>query len=281
MTFEIGLEEFKLTDVLQFVLQTKKTGVVHVKSDKAAGEIYFADGFVVHALDDSSEGIDALFNMSSMTSGTASFEPSVRAPKKTIAEGAGKLVETVEKRRVEFQTIKMKLPPMTSVWAKTTKEPESAVALRRTDWQVLAMIDGKRNLAGVIAESKLGGFEAMKTIVWLKEQGLIFEPEQAARTMSRLAGYLNLFLASFGKNGLIWYKRWGVNTDDSARITRAISIDAETMEAQVVSDLNARDIDYFIDTFEAIVHTEGPKIYGKLLFRKKFQEFSAKLKEQA
>lgn len=278
MTFEIGLQEFKLTDVLQFVLQTKKTGVVHVKGE-TSGEIYFADGLVVHALNESSEGIDALFNMSSMTSGTASFEPRVRAPKQTISEGTGKLVDTVEKRRVEFQTIKMKLPPMTSVWAKTTKDLESAVALRRTDWQVLAMIDGKRNLAGVIAESKLGGFEAMKTIVWLKEQGLIYEPEQAARTMSRLTKYLNLFFGSFSKNGLIWYKRWSVSTDDSRRIARAINVDEDTLETQVVSELNAADIAFFIKTFEVIVNTEGPKIYGKLLFRKKFQDFGAKFNE--
>jgi hypothetical protein len=279
MTFEIGLQEFKLTDVLQFVLQTKKTGVVHVKGERE-GEIYFADGLVVHALDDSSEGVDALFNMSSMTSGVASFEPRVRAPKKTISEGTGKLVETVEKRRVEFQTIKMKLPPMTSVWAKTTKELESAVALRRTDWQVLAMIDGKRRLSDVIAESRLGGFEAMKTLVWLKEQGLIYEPEQTARTMSRLTKYLNSFFSDFGKNGLIWFKRWSVSTDESKRIARAISIDEDTMETKVVSELNAEDIGYFTNAFEEIVNAEGPKIYGKLLFRKKFQDFAAKLTAQ-
>jgi len=279
MTFDIGLQEFKLTDVLQFVLQTKKTGVVHVHGE-TSGEIYFAEGLVVHALNAESEGIDALFTMSSTTSGTASFEPHVRAPKKTISEGTGKLVETVEKRRVEFQTIKMKLPPMTSVWAKTTKELESAVALRRTDWQVLAMIDGKRKLSAVIAESKLGGFEAMKTIVWLKEQGLIYEPEQTARTMSRLTKYLNSFFSDFGRNGLIWFKRWSVSTDEGKRIARAISIDEDTMEMKVVSEVNAKDIDYFLKTFEEIVNTEGPKIYGKLLFRKKFQDFAAKLTGQ-
>lgn len=276
MTFEIGLQEFKLTDVIQFVLQTNKTGVVHVKGE-TSGEIYFADGRVVHAQYESSEGIDALFNMSSMTSGSASFEPRVRAAKKTISEGTGKLVETIEKRRIEFQTIRMNLPPMTSVWAKTTKDLESAVALRRTDWQVLAMIDGKRTLSSVIAESKLGGFEAMKTVVWLKEQGLIYEPEQAARTMSRLAKYLSLFLVSFGKNGLIWFKRWSVSTDESKRIARAITVDEDKMQAQVVSELNAKDVDHFIKTFEEIVNTEGPKIYGKLLFRKKYQDFTANL----
>ncbi|MCK4940835.1 hypothetical protein KAS45_01970, partial [candidate division WOR-3 bacterium] len=167
-----------------------------------------------------------------------------------------------------------------SVWAKTTKEPESAVAIRRTDWQVLAMIDGKRKLADVITESKLGGYEAMKTVVWLKEKGLIFEPEQAARIGSRVVGYLNAFFADFSKNGLIWFKRWVVSKEENTEIANAISIDEEIMEAKVVSELTSEQIDYFIRSFEEIAKTEGPKIYGKLLFRKKFEDFQSKLGEQ-
>ncbi|UCD04754.1 MAG: DUF4388 domain-containing protein [candidate division WOR-3 bacterium] len=276
MTFEISLKEFKLTDVLQFIFFTQKTGVVHV-SGETAGEIYFANGIVVHAVEESGEGIDALFSMSMTASGTATFEPHVSAPKKTISEDAGKLVETVEKRRVELQTIKQSMPPLDSIWAKAAKEPESAIALRRTDWQVLAKIDGKRKLSDVIAESKLGGYEAMKTVVWLKDQGLIYEPEQARRTMSMMTTYLNAFLADFSKNGLIWFKRWSANKEDNKRIARAVSIDEETMETKVVAELNSKDIDYFMSSFEEIVHSEGPKIYGKLLFRKKFDDFKKKL----
>lgn len=279
MTFEISLKEFKLTDVLQFLLFTEKTGVVHV-SGEISGDVYFADGIVVHAEEETCEGIDALFNMSMITSGTATFDPHVRAPKQTISEDAGKLVDTVEKRRVELQALKKNLPPLDSIWTKATKEPESAVALRRTDWQVLAKIDGKRKLSEVITESKLGGYEAMKTIVWLKDQGLIYEPEQVARTMSRMTRYLNLFMADFQKNGLIWFKRWSGNSEANKRIARAITVNEETFAVDVVSELNTNDIDYFIRSFEDIVCTDGPKIYGKLLFRKKFDDFKAKLAEQ-
>ena len=279
MTFEINLQDFNLTDVLQFVLNTKKTGVVHVEGE-TKGEIYFADGLVVHAANGTCEGVGALFNISFTSSGKASFEPHVEAPEQTISEDTGKLVETIEKRHIEFQTIKINLPPLTSVWAKTTKEPESAVAIRRTDWQVLAMIDGKRKLADVITESKLGGYEAMKTVVWLKEKRLIFEPEQAARIGSRVVGYLNAFFADFSKNGLIWFKRWVVSKEENTEIANAISIDEEIMEAKVVSELTSEQIDYFIRSFEEIAKTEGPKIYGKLLFRKKFEDFQSKLGEQ-
>ncbi len=276
MTFEIDLKDFNLTDVLQFVHSTKKTGVVHVEGE-TTGEVYFADGLVVHAVNGTNAGVEALFNMSFTSSGKARFEPLVEAPEQTISEDTGKLVETIEKRRIEFQTIKLNLPPLTSVWAKTTKEPDSAVAIRRTDWQVLAMIDGKRKLADVITESKLGGYEAMKTVVWLKEKGLIYEPAHAARIGSRVVGYLNAFFADFSKNGLIWYKRWVASRDENAEIAKAITIDEDTMETRVVSELTTDQIDYLIKSFEEIVKMEGPKIYGKLLFRKKYEDFQSKL----
>ena len=279
MTFNIDLQDFDLTDVLQFILQTKKTGVVHVRGE-SQGEVYFVDGRVVHAADEKSEGIDALFYVSCNASGNASFEPNVEAPKQTIAEETGKLVETIEKRKVEFRTIKEKLPAMDSVLAKTTREPESAVALRRTDWQILALIDGKRRLSEVINESKLGGYEAMKTVVWLKEKDLICEPERAARIISKLVDYLNNFFADFSKNGLIWYKRWAASTEENKKMASAMRVDEETMELTVLAELNTEQIDHFITSFEEIVQTEGPKIYGKVLFRKKFDDFQAKLKTQ-
>jgi hypothetical protein len=279
MTFEINLQHFNLTDVLQFVSNTKKTGVIHVEGD-TAGEVYFSEGLVVHAVDATCEGLDALFYMSCATSGKACFELHVEAPKQTISEDTGKLVETIEKRRIEFQKIKEHLPAMDSILAKTTRDLESGVALRRSDWQVLALIDGKRKLADVIAESKLGGYEAMKTIVWLKEKELVYEPEKAARVVTALVEYLNSFFAGFSKNGLIWFKRWASSSEENKEMANAMTVDEETMEMKVVSELSSEQVDFFIESFEEIVRTEGPKIYGKVLFRKKFDDFKEKLKKK-
>jgi len=278
MTFEINLQDFSLTDVLQFILQTKKTGVLYVEGD-SSGEIYFSEGLVVHAKNAMSEGLDALFEMSVLPTGKANFVPRVNAPKETISEDTGKLVETIEKRRIEFQEVRESLPPMDSTFAKTTRDLESSVALRRSDWQILALIDGKRKLADVITGSKLGGYEAMKTIVWLKEKELIFEPEKAARVVSRLVTYLNLFFADFGKNGLIWFRRWASSSDANKEMAHVMSVDEGTMELSVRSELSPEQIDGFIKSFEEIVKAEGPKIYGKVLFRKKFDDFRGKLKE--
>jgi hypothetical protein len=192
----------------------------------------------------------------------------------------GKLVETIEKRRVEFEKIKQHLPSMDSIIAKTKRDLAADVALRRTDWQILALIDGKRKLSEVVTESKLGAFEAMKTIAWLKEKDLIYEPEKAARVVSRLVTYLDAFFSDFGKNGLIWFKRWATSSDENKEMASAISVEEDTMEVKITSELTMEQIDNFMKSFEHIASTEGPKIYGKVLFRKKFDDFRKKLKEQ-
>jgi len=271
--FEINLKEFTLGDVLQFLARVKKSGVLKV-SGGITGDIYIKEGFVVHAADGVETGIEALLNLSFIELETASFEPGVEAPEQTISEDFGKLTENIEKRRIEFQEIKKKLPPMDTVLAKSTRDLESAVALRRTDWQILALIDGKRRLGDVITESKIGGYEATKTITWLKDQGLIYDPEEAQRVMTRLIDFLKKLFEDFGENGLLLLKEWG-----NKKIIDALDINEETFEIEPIAELTYDEIDESIKEFKEYIKSRGPKLYGKLLFKKKWQAFEKKISE--
>lgn len=274
--FEANLQEFTLIDILQFLLKIRKTGMLKVEGE-STGEIYLKDGLVIHAANATGQGIEALTSMSFAASGKVSFEPGIEPKTKTISEDVGKLTENIEKRQIEFQEIKKKLPPMDTILAKSTKELKSSVALRKTDWQILALIDGKRNLFEVIEGSKVAGYEAMKTIVWLKEKGLIYEPMQAERIMSTVVRYLNLFLTDFGTNGLNWLRRWAEINPDNKAVVNALNINEVTMEIKVISPLDQQLIEKFFHGFDEFVENEGPKIYGKLLFKKKFENFKEKL----
>ena len=94
-------------------------------------------------------------------------------------------------------------------------------------------------------------------------------------------GYIGFELtsASFGNRWL--YEQ---ATDISNRITILKNAregrHEETMELTVVAEMSVEQIDHFIKSFEEIVKTEGPKIYGKVLFRKKFDDFQTRLKAQ-
>ncbi|MEO0189356.1 MAG: DUF4388 domain-containing protein [candidate division WOR-3 bacterium] len=269
--FEIDLKEFNLTDVLQFLAQLKKTGLVRVLGE-VSGEIYIKDGVVVHATDGTEKGMEALLNLFFAALNKAVFEPNLHCGEQTITEEAGRLYQTIEKRRMEFNEIKEKLPPRDTVLAKSTRDLESAVALRRTDWQILALIDGKRTLNEVIVQSKLGGYEAIKTIIWLKEQGLIYDPKEAERVMSVLTNYLKNLLRVFGKHTINWLKRWSELAPQNKEFAANITIHEEDMEIEYGHPVSKESIHQFIEKFNEFINEEGPQLYGKLLFKKKLEE---------
>jgi len=274
--FEINLKEFVLGDVLQFLARVKKTGVLKVFGG-VSGEIYLQGGLVVHATDGTEKGMEALFNLSFVELAKASFELGVSPPEQTISKELGKLTEDIEKRRIEFEEIKKKLPSLETILTKSTKDMESAVALRRTDWQILALIDGKRKLGDVINGSKIGGYEATKTVIWLKDQGLIYDPTGAERVMSTLTKFLRILFEIFAKNGLNWLKKWsGVNSNNK-KILDALKINEETLGIEIMAGLHADEIEEALKNLEEFIKVEGPKAYGKLLFKKKFEDFKKKI----
>lgn len=274
---EINLKEFNLFDILQFLVYLKKTGVIKVNGE-LNGEVYVRDGNITHATDGTEKGFESLLNLSLAHLERATFEAGIKATEHTITEDVGKLNESIERRRVEFEQIKDQLPPRDAVLAKSTKELSSAVALRRTDWQVLAMVDGKRTINEIIVQSKLGGYETIKTIIWLKEQGLIYDPKEAERLMEGLIRYMNAFFKVFGKNGLNWFRRWCEQNSQDHTLSSALKVDDNTFEITVQNPLSQEQIDDFRKMFDEFVNREGPLVYGKLLFKKKLEEIRAELK---
>ena len=277
-SFEINLKEFNISDVLQFVGRSKKTGILRI-TGTVSGDIYIHEGLVVHATDGNETGIEALLSLSFADVERGIFEANVKAPEQTINEDLGKLSEDLEKRRIEYEQIKKQMPPLDIALAKSTKELETAVALRRMDWQILALIDGKRVLSEVISQSKLGGYEAIKTILWLKEQGLIYDPKEAERVMTGLLSYLEKMLAFFGKSGLEWLRTWAEADQTNKNLFNAVSIDEESLKVNITSQLSVDEIKNFIKLFEGYLANEVPKVYGKLLAKKKMEEFRKKIDE--
>lgn len=275
--FEINLKEFNLSDILQFLSYLKKSGVVRV-SGELNGEIYLTDGNIVHASDGTEKGFESLLNLSLVNLEKATFEAGVKVTEHTITEDVGKLNENIERRRVEFEQIKDHLPPRDAVLAKSTKELPNAVALRRTDWQVLAMVDGKRTINEIITQSKLGGYETIKTVIWLKKQGLIYDPKETERLMAGLINYLNVFFKIFGKHGLNWVRRWCELNAQGQILSSALKINEDTFEIVVQNPMSQEQIDDFRTKFDKFIDAEGPLVYGKLLFKKKLEELRTKLR---
>ena len=96
--------------------------------------------------------------------------------------------------------------------------------------------------------------------------------------MAGLLKYLNACFRIFGKNGLIWFKRWSELNPENQVLGASININEETFEIIVQNPLAQEQIDKFKKDFDEFIRAEGPQIYGKLLFKKKLEELSTELK---
>ncbi len=79
-----SLAELALTDVVQILSQSRKTGQLRIRSGPDQGEVHFQDGSVVHAIWQAFRGEDAFFPMLALTSGEFSLDPTFKPPTRTI-----------------------------------------------------------------------------------------------------------------------------------------------------------------------------------------------------
>ncbi|MEO0231186.1 MAG: DUF4388 domain-containing protein [candidate division WOR-3 bacterium] len=190
-----------VVEVLHFLSINKKTGKIKIKS-RYEGEIYVEEGKFTHAIFNDLEGIDALFELSLLKEGYLTFEPNVLPPKKTMGGEPVKLFEEFDRRSKEIREIENKLPPLDAVLLKSENASFEKLKLRKSDWKILSLIDGKKKLRDVIFESQIGLFEAYKSVSFLIEKGLIFDPEEEKRRTKKIIQIFNEFINEYSKDSV-------------------------------------------------------------------------------
>lgn len=172
MAIKGSLKEASLPDVLQLLAMGKKSGCLGLSFHDSFGSIYFDSGRICHAsivnkLLDTENSVYALFTW---TSGTFNFEPGVQPegdatlvsvdPQSLLLEGA---------RRVdEWSLIEKKIPSFDVVYSidrprllmnKDQLSPEQEA--------LLPLIDGHRDIHGLIRDSGVGEFDVGKALYGL------------------------------------------------------------------------------------------------------------------
>lgn len=283
---EVNLQEFDVGQVVIFLNQAGKTGALRIEGDSKKGTIYVTAGKVVHSESGEIMGLEALYDLTLEDRGRAVFEKNVTAPKQTLEEDAGSLMQEFEKRRIEFKELKEKMPPLDSVLAKSASVgSESGVSIRRTDWQVLALIDHKRTLKEVITASKLGAYDAYKAIIWLREQNLIFDPKEFEHLIQKQLRPLEIYLDEFGKKGVgmerwhIALENWAAADEANKLLLESLSINDNGVRLKEVK-LKSLDKDSINKLFNSLfkhLETEAVSIYGKILAKRKLDAVRQKI----
>jgi hypothetical protein len=107
----------------------------------------------------------------------------------------------IEKRKVEFDDLAKRLPPFEAVLEKRADGIGENISLRKSDWAVIRIVDGRKNIRTVIKESKLPLLEAYKTLEYLLSKGMIFDKSQSERLKQILLTSMNNILDAFSIKG--------------------------------------------------------------------------------
>ncbi len=272
------LSDFSASQIFFLLAKFSKTGRVELRTQAEKGEVFFVKGNVTHAKCNKMKGVEALYNLSIFAKGEIEFFPDEKAGEITIKDEVSSLIGEIERRKVELNEIQAKLPPFDTILIKSPNPPKDAVALRKDDWKVLVLMDGKNNVKETVEKSGLGALTVYKTITWLLEKGLIFDPKETERVLRDHVGFINSLIKELAALG-IGEKEWvqevkGIieKSDSGARLLDVLVTGGTviTVKAKKHYDISTGDVE---SVFSGIVKNLEEKCkaeFGPMLTKTKF-----------
>jgi hypothetical protein len=187
MALEGDLSEFPLTDIIQLVDLSKKTGGVHIRGQRGVqaleGWIYFRDGKIIGAEMPGQSPLETVYTFFTVTSGPFRFHDDARLESPTITISNEIIIMEGIMRQDAWARIQEHIPTLAIV-PRLVPNPSTGsneINLEAEEWRVLTMVNGKNTVAQIAQRSGLGEFRTCEIIVQLLQSGLI-EKRDAAST---------------------------------------------------------------------------------------------------
>lgn len=283
-----SLSDFSASQIFFLLARYSKTGRVEVRSAGEKGEVYFVKGAVTHAFCKKLTGIEALYNLSIFSRGQIEFFPDEKTAEVSIKDEVSTLIGEIERRKVELNEIKEKLPPFDTVLVKSPNPPKDAVALRKDDWKILVLMDGKKNIKETIEKTGIGVLNVYKTIVWLLEKGLIYDPREVERILKEKITFINILfreLVPLGIGEKEWIKHVRDILDKSEAGKRLLEnivfSDAHlSLKTKKKMDISKNEIEELFSQVVNILHERCKEEFGHMLAKAKFNGALKKLNER-
>jgi tetratricopeptide (TPR) repeat protein len=172
MAIKGSLKEASLPDVLQLLSMGKKTGCLGLSFHDSFGSIYFDNGRICHAaiVNRPLDTENSVYTLFTWTSGTFNFEQGVEpeeAAERVSVDPQSLLLEGA--RRVdEWSLIEKKIPSFDVVYSlDRSRLMMNRDPLSPEQEALLPLIDGHRDINGLIRDSGLGEFEVGKALYGL------------------------------------------------------------------------------------------------------------------
>ena len=166
---EGSIQEFTLSDIVQFLSGSKKTGrlQMHARNTGRQGGIAFVDGSVVHAAVDDLVGEEAFFELMVWNEGQFAFEPDVLSEKNTVRQSSTNLLLEGARRKDEWSVLSKHIPDMRMIPEFVLPDEDDAgqqITLNTSEWVVLSKIDGERNLQEIARTAAISEYHACRLL---------------------------------------------------------------------------------------------------------------------
>ncbi len=183
MALEGELSEFPLTDIIQLVDLSKKTGGVHIRGQRGVqaleGWIYFRDGKIIGAAMPGQTPLETVYTFFTVTAGPFRFHDDISLETPTISVSNEIIIMEGVMRQDAWAHIQEHVPTLTIV-PRLVPNPTtgtSEINLEAEEWRVLTMVNGKNTVAQIAQRGGLGEFRTCEIIVQLLQSGLIEKRE--------------------------------------------------------------------------------------------------------
>ena len=177
------LSEFPLTDIIQLVDLSKKTGGVHMHGWRGGQEIegwlYFRDGRIIGAELPGMSPLEAVYTFFTFESGPFSFEEDKVLEHPTITVSNEVIIMEGIMRQDAWAGIQEHVPSLMMV-PRLVPNPASGtteINLEAEEWRVLTMVNGTNTVAQIAQRGGVGEFRTCEIIAQLLSNGLIEKRE--------------------------------------------------------------------------------------------------------
>jgi len=253
MALQGDLSDFPLTDIIQLLDLSKKTGGGHIQGKRGQqqldGWLYFRDGRIVGALLGKLPPLEAAYTFFTFTSGPFQFYDDAQIENPVITQSNEMIIMEGIMRQDAWSKIQDHVPALTMVPQLVTNPSStgSEINLEADEWRVLTMVNAKNTVAQIAQRSGLGEVRTCEIIAQLLSSGLIQKREvNLAETL--FPELDRMVLAALGASGQALlhdaYGRVGIYDHSSVaqeQITSALTL-FESVAARTFGQDRARQV---------------------------------------
>jgi hypothetical protein len=174
VSFQGSLAELALPEIVQLVASSSKTGCFHLTKDALTGQVFLAEGRIVHAQVEDATGEEAVYQLALWNRGEFRFESGLTTAAQTIRKTNTNLLMEAARRLDEWKVLERKVPSLDLVPEFVIPDTkEGQINLNTTEWLILSRIDGKRSIKAIAGASAMSSFEVCRILYGLIATNLI------------------------------------------------------------------------------------------------------------